>query len=73
MYVIIMCTHITDQEMELVVNQSGMFRSFSNEWRVKWAPAVMLFCKSLKRKEIVQTISTYNSSNAGVLKPKNYQ
>ena len=32
--------------MELVVNRSGMFHSFSSEWRVKWVPSIMLYCKT---------------------------
>ena len=53
--------------MELVLNRSGMYRSFSNEWRVKWAPAIMVYCKNLKTKEIVEIISTYDSSTARML------
>ena len=52
-----------EQEMELIVNRTGMFFSFSNEWRVKWIPSVMMYCKNLKqRKDIAQTIATYDDS-----------
>ena len=63
--------------MELVVNRNGMFHSFRSEWRVKWVPSIMLYCKTLKRKqEVGQMISSYkvdsstgNSIDAAVVYP----
>ena len=56
--------------MELVVNRTGMFHSFGNEWRVKWVPSIMMYCKSLKRKKnIAQAIATSNNCNTGILMP----
>ena len=54
-----------EQEMELVVNRSGMFHSFSSEWRVKWVPSIILYCKTLKRKkEVGQVISSYKDDSS---------
>lgn len=53
--------------MELVVNWTGMFHSFSNEWRVKWVQTIMMHCKSLKRKKTVaQAIATSSNCNTGI-------
>ena len=46
--------------MELILNCVSMFQSFANEWKLRWVPAVMRYCKSLKKKEVVKALSTAN-------------
>ena len=46
--------------MELVLNRLSMFQSFANEWKLRWVPAVMRYCKSLKKKDVVKALSTAN-------------
>ena len=50
--------------MELIVNRNAMFHSFSSEWRVKWVPSIMTYCKRLRKKEVTVALATYYDSNS---------
>ena len=45
-------THIfqIEQEMELILSRPGILRAFSTEWRVKWVPAIVGYCRRLKKR-----------------------
>ena len=45
-----------EQEMELILSRPSMLRTFTTEWRVKWVPAVLTYCKALKKKEILEIL-----------------
>ena len=52
-----------EQELELVLGKQGLQRSFSNEWSQKWVPAIIVYCKGLKRKDIRDMIKELESGN----------
>ena len=45
------------QEMGLILSRPGAHRTFSSEWSMKWAPAILSYCRSLKKKEILQVLA----------------
>lgn len=52
--------------MELILSRPGVLRTFSTEWRAKWVPAIIAYCKGLKKRDIVEYITTHNSDeNSG--------
>lgn len=44
--------------MELILSRPGAQQIFSSEWGMKWAPAIVCYCRSLKRKDIHQVIAS---------------
>ena len=44
--------------MELILSRPGMIRTFNTEWKLKWVPAIIGYCRNLKKKEICEILST---------------
>jgi hypothetical protein len=53
------CAIQIEQEMEFILMRPGVFDTFSNEWKHKWVPAIIAYCQSLKKKDILSYISTH--------------
>ncbi len=51
--------------MELILSRPGIFNTFATEWRRKWVPSINMYCKALKRKDIVNCISNQRAANSG--------
>ena len=45
--------------MELILNRPDVYKLFYSEWNQKWAPAIVAYCGTLKKKEIVALISSH--------------
>lgn len=50
-----------EQEMELILSRPGVFSMFSTEWKGKRVPAIMKYCKALKRKDVMEVISDHGA------------
>ena len=48
--------------MELILSRPGALRTFSSEWSMKWAPAIIAYCKRLKKKDSAVIINGHESS-----------
>lgn len=44
--------------MELILSQPGAQQIFCSEWGMIWAPAIVSYCRSLKRKDIRQVLAS---------------
>ena len=51
--------------MDLILSRPNVFRTFSTEWRVKWVPAIIAYCKRLKKKEILKVITEHQTDSLG--------
>ena len=40
------------QEMEIIINRPDVYKSFALEWKEKWIPAVIMYARKLKRKDV---------------------
>ena len=49
------------QEMEIIINKPDIYKSFSLEWKDKWAPAILSYARKLKRREVVTIVRDYDS------------
>ena len=58
------CMYIYDvrvwinQEMELILSRPGAQQIFYSEWSMKWAPAIVCYCRSLKRNDIREVLAS---------------
>ena len=48
--------------MEQVLNKTNMFQAFSAEWRNKWVPAILEYCRHSKHKDVKEIIRNAESS-----------
>lgn len=51
--------------MELILSRPGLFRSFSAEWNMKWVPAIIAYCKGLKKRRIAEVFSSHDDDSTG--------
>lgn len=51
--------------MELVLNKTSLLRTFSTDWKGKWAPAISNYCSRSKRKDIKEIIQSTNADING--------
>ena len=51
--------------MELILSRPAMFQMFISEWKSKWVPAIVSYCRGLKKKEICQIFTKYDSISLG--------
>lgn len=49
------------QEMEIIINKPDIYKSFSLEWKDKWAPVILSYARNLKRKEVIAIVRDYDS------------
>lgn len=49
-----------EQEME-----PWMIRTFTAEWRIKWVPAIISYCRGLKKKDITAVTSSHEANSSG--------
>ena len=56
MYVYVLFFKIK-QEMELILSHPRAQLTFCSEWSMKWAPAIISYCRSLKKKDVVKVKS----------------
>ena len=50
--------------MKLILSRPGVLNTFTSEWERKWVPAINEYCKTLKKKDIVEFISNHNSTTS---------
>ena len=44
------------QEMEIIINRPDIFKSFTLEWKEKWTPAILMYARKLKKKDIAALV-----------------
>ncbi|MCG8624296.1 MAG: hypothetical protein MJE68_20170 [Proteobacteria bacterium] len=55
------------QEMEIVINRPDIYKSFVLEWKEKWAPAILIYARKLKKKDISAIIKEYDDKEGIIL------
>lgn len=58
--------------MELILNRPGMMHTFSTEWKLKWVPAILGYCRTLKKKDVSEVLSSHNILSGEHTKIKYY-
>jgi hypothetical protein len=48
--------------MELILSRPGALSTFITEWKGKWVPAILEYCRALKKKDIVKLMSDHQYS-----------
>lgn len=51
--------------MEQILSRPGMMHTFDMEWKMKWVPAIIGYCKSLKKKDICEVFSKHSADHSG--------
>ena len=51
------------QEMELILSRPQAQLTFCSEWSMKLAPAIISYCRSLRKKDVVKVLATEEVSS----------
>ena len=49
--------------MEQILSRPGMLRAFNMEWKMKWVPAIIGYCRTLKKKDICEILLNNGTSS----------